>query len=133
MTIEYWRTEIDEVDRELLRLLNRRARLALKVGALKRAAGLPCSDPDRERFVLGTLQQANTGPLDSRGVTKLFRRIIGESRRVETQVPTAEEGERGKGKGEGSRIKTEAGDTQGAQATQHAQRTRSVGSREALL
>ncbi|MFN2494249.1 MAG: chorismate mutase, partial [Pyrinomonadaceae bacterium] len=60
MDIEYWRTEIDEIDRELLRLLNRRARLAMKVGALKRVAGLPCCDPDRERVVLGTLRQANT-------------------------------------------------------------------------
>jgi chorismate mutase len=133
MTIEYWRTEIDEIDRELLRLLNRRARLALKVGQLKRAAGLPCCDPDRERVVLSTLRQANTGPLDSRAVTKLFRRIIGESRRVETQVPAAEEGESGRGKGERSGIRTEPGDTQSASATQHAQRTRSTGAREALL
>jgi chorismate mutase-like protein len=88
MNIEYWRAEIDEVDRELLRLLNRRARLAIKVGNLKKATGMPCSDPDRERLVLATLRQANTGPLDSRAVTKLFRRIIGESRRVEMQVPS---------------------------------------------
>jgi chorismate mutase-like protein len=86
MDIEYWRTEIDEIDRELLRLLNRRARLAMKVGALKKAARLPYCDPDRERVVLSSLRQVNTGPLDSRAVTKLFRRIIGESRRVETRV-----------------------------------------------
>jgi len=87
MNIEYWRAEIDEVDRELLRLLNRRARLAIKVGILKKAAGMPCCDPDREHLVLSTLRQVNTGPLDNRAVTKLFRRIIGESRRVEMQVP----------------------------------------------
>ncbi len=86
MNIEYWRAEIDEVDRELLRLLNRRARLAIKVGALKRAAGLPCCDPEREDVVIRTLQQANTGPLDHRAVTKLFGRIIRESRRVEGQT-----------------------------------------------
>jgi chorismate mutase len=86
MNIEYWRTEIDEIDRELLRLLNRRARLAMKVGTLKRAAGLPYCDPERERVVLGRLQQANTGPLDQRAVTKLFRRIINESRRIESEV-----------------------------------------------
>ena len=94
MTIEYWRTEIDEVDRELLRLLNRRVRLAVKVGALKRAAGLPCCDPEREHDVLSTLQQANTGPLDSRAVAKVFRRIIEESRRVEMQVPVDQESTR---------------------------------------
>lgn len=83
MNIEYWRTEIDEVDRELLQLLNRRVRLAMKVGALKRAAGLPFCDTEREQVILHTLQQANTGPLDRRAVTKLFRRIIRETRRVE--------------------------------------------------
>ncbi len=87
MNIEYWRSEIDEVDRELLRLLNRRARLAAKVGRLKRAAGLPFCDPEREGLVLRRLQQANTGPLDHTAIGKVFRRIIRESRRVETQIP----------------------------------------------
>ena len=91
MNIEYYRTEIDEVDRELLRLLNRRARLAMKVGALKRVAGLPCTDPERERVVLRTLQQANGGPLDTRAIAKLFRRIIQETRRVEAEIVSGED------------------------------------------
>ena len=84
MDIEHWRNEIDEIDDEILRLLNIRARLALKVGALKRAARLPFCDPDRERYVLSRLQDLNTGPLDDRAVYKLFRRIIRESRRIQT-------------------------------------------------
>ena len=91
MTIEHWRTEIDEIDRELLRLLNRRARLAMKVGALKKNAGLPCCDEEREHEVLTRLQQANGGPLDSRAIAKLFRRIICESRNLEAQLSTAPE------------------------------------------
>jgi chorismate mutase len=86
MDIEHWRKEIDEIDAELLRLLNIRARLALKVGVLKRTARLPFCDPDRERYVLHRLQDINTGPLDDRAVYKLFRRIIRESRRVQTNV-----------------------------------------------
>ena len=88
MTIEHWRTEIDEVDRELLRLLNRRARLAMKVGSLKQNAGLPCCDAERERDVLTRLQQANGGPLDSLAIGKLFRRIIRESRNLEARMLT---------------------------------------------
>ena len=83
MDIEHWRKEIDEIDAELLRLLNIRARLALKVGALKQAAQLPFCDPERERTVLQRLQQLNPGPLDERAVDKVFRRIIRESRRVQ--------------------------------------------------
>ena len=83
MDIEHWRREIDEIDAELLRLLNMRARVALKVGALKQAAHLPFCDPERERLVLERLQEINPGPLDERAVDKLFRRIIRESRRVQ--------------------------------------------------
>ena len=91
MTIEHWRTEIDEIDRELLRLLNRRARLAMKVGALKQNAGLPCCDNERERDVLTRLQQANGGPLDSRAIGKVFRRVIRESRNLEARMLTDRE------------------------------------------
>lgn len=86
MDIEYWRREIDEIDQELLRLLNTRARLAIKVGTLKKAADLPYCDPERERYVLGRLQDLNDGPLDERAVNKLFRRIIRESRRIECRT-----------------------------------------------
>jgi chorismate mutase len=83
MNIEGWRKEIDQVDVELLELLNKRARLAIEVGALKEAAGLPLCDAERERFVLQRLQQANAGPLCALAVARLFRRVILESRRVE--------------------------------------------------
>jgi len=86
MDIEHWRKEIDDIDAELLRLLNMRARLALKVGALKQAADLPCCDPERERSVLHRLQKMNYGPLDERAVNKVFRRIIRESRRVQAAI-----------------------------------------------
>jgi chorismate mutase-like protein len=91
MDIEYWRKEIDEVDAQLLRLLNMRARLALKVGALKKAKDLPFCDPEREQYVLTRLQDLNTGPLDKRAVYKLFRRIIRESRRIQLEVEPAGE------------------------------------------
>ncbi|HEX5835353.1 MAG TPA: chorismate mutase [Pyrinomonadaceae bacterium] len=91
MDIDHWRNEIDEVDAELLRLLNVRARLALKVGALKRAQRLPFCDPDREQYVLTRLRHINTGPLDDRAIYKLFRRIIRESRRIQTNVAPARE------------------------------------------
>jgi chorismate mutase len=91
MDIDYWRKEIDEVDAELLKLLNVRARLALKVGALKKAANVPFCDPDRERYVLSRLQHLNSGPLDDRAVYKLFRRIIRESRRIQFGVSPASE------------------------------------------
>ncbi len=86
MSIEDWRAEIDAIDSELLRLLNMRARLALKVGESKKAAGLSICDLVREREVIERVCRANMGPLDERAVVKIFRRIIRESRRVEARA-----------------------------------------------
>lgn len=81
--IEDCRAEIDQLDRVLVRLLNLRARLALKVAGLKRRAGLPLHAPGREREVLRNVTEANPGPLDRAAVAKLFRLAIRESRRLE--------------------------------------------------
>jgi chorismate mutase len=86
MSIEEWRTQIDEIDGEILLLLNMRARLALKVGDLKVTAGLPLCDPERESNVLDALCQRNEGPLADRALARIFRRIIRESRRIEAQA-----------------------------------------------
>jgi chorismate mutase / prephenate dehydratase len=86
MTIADWRVQIDDVDNELLRLLNERAKLASKIGRLKQDTNLPLNDEDRERSLLARLCAANDGPLDDPGVSKIFRQIINETRRVEARV-----------------------------------------------
>jgi chorismate mutase / prephenate dehydratase len=86
MSIEDWRTEINTLDRELLRLLNQRARLALKVGESKTASGLSLCDHTREREVIERMSEANEGPLDDRAIVELFRAIIHESRRIQTRA-----------------------------------------------
>ena len=83
MTIQDWRAEIDTIDSGLLRLLNRRAQLAIEIGALKRRDDSPLYDPARESQVLVRALTTNSGPLDDEAVTKIFRCIIDESRRVE--------------------------------------------------
>ncbi len=85
MTIDEWRERIDAIDAEILRFLNRRARLAVEIGELKRREGLPLYVPDREREVLSRVWKLNDGPLNGRAVSKLFRLIIQETRRVQQE------------------------------------------------
>jgi chorismate mutase len=92
MTIEDWRVEIDKIDGELLRLLNARARLAVSVGESKRVAGLSVCDREREREVISRARRENTGPLDDEAVARLFRAVIRESRRLQTQARALPEG-----------------------------------------
>jgi chorismate mutase / prephenate dehydratase len=83
MNIDDWRARIDELDDELLRLLNQRARIALKVGESKKEAGASLCDHTREREVIERLSAANEGPLDDRAIVELYRAIIHESRRIQ--------------------------------------------------
>jgi chorismate mutase / prephenate dehydratase len=86
MSIENWRAEINALDSELLRLLNQRARLALKAGESKTASGVHVCDHTRERAVIERMCEANEGPLDGRAIIELFRAIIHESRRIQTRA-----------------------------------------------
>lgn len=90
MTINDWRTEIDNVDNEILRLLNQRVQLATIIGRLKQAANLPLSDVGRERTLLARLRRINVGPLDDRAVALIFQQIIFETRRLEEPTITPE-------------------------------------------
>jgi len=86
MNIEDWRAEINDLDSELLRLLNKRAGLALRVGESKTASGVHLCDHTREREVIERMCEANEGPLDDRAIVELFRAIIHESRRIQTRA-----------------------------------------------
>jgi chorismate mutase/prephenate dehydratase len=86
------RAEIDEIDQQLLHLLNRRARLAEEIGQLKRTHNLPVVDGNREALVLQRVRHQNQGPLDTRGVATIFRRIIRESRRLQGSPATRDFG-----------------------------------------
>ena len=77
------RENIDQVDSVLVKLLNQRAQWALEIGEVKREAELPIYQPDREKAVLGRVQELNRGPLGHAAVQRLFERIIDESRRLE--------------------------------------------------
>ncbi len=70
------REDIDKVDAELLRLLNQRAELVLKVGELKKANNLAVVNADREKILLARLCAENSGPLPKEMVVQLFQQII---------------------------------------------------------
>ena len=73
--IEKFRAEIDEIDSELLRLLNRRALCAQSIGKIKKENNQPIHVPERERVVLERLIARNQGPLTAEAVEEVFQII----------------------------------------------------------
>lgn len=80
------RAAIDLIDDDLLRLLNERAALALKVGAAKRQVDTSLCDNQRERDVLTRLRGANPGPLSEKNVTSIFQCIIDQCLNVQLRA-----------------------------------------------
>ena len=91
-TLEDFRKDIDRVDEVIVRLLNERARVACEIGRLKRAAGVPVYQPEREKEVIDHVRAvAVEGPLGPDAIVRLFERIIDEARRLERRVVHGEE------------------------------------------
>ena len=91
MDIADWRDKIDDIDRQLVVLLNERAKCSLNIGKLKRQMSLPIYDPRRESIVLQQVMDLNQGPLTADAVKRLFERIIDENRRLERIYSALEE------------------------------------------
>ena len=88
-TLHSLREQIDTVDRELLALLNRRARIALEVGELKKREASPVFRPEREAQVIASLESANAGPLRDDSVAPIWREIMSACRALETPTRVA--------------------------------------------
>lgn len=79
------RQDIDRVDAVLVALLRERARLAVDAGRIKSASGQPLVVPGREAAILERVRQLAAAPLDGDAVTRIFERIIDETRAAEQQ------------------------------------------------
>ena len=80
------RKGIDALDERLLGLLNERAALARRIGALKTG---PAYRPEREAEILRRVRKANAGPLADEGVAAVFREVISACRALEQPVRVA--------------------------------------------
>ncbi|MFH0860995.1 MAG: chorismate mutase [Candidatus Altiarchaeota archaeon] len=72
--IDELRREIDELDAELLKLVEERLKIVKRIGDVKRAAGLPTEDVEREERILRNMVLKSD--LDEKFVRGLFKNII---------------------------------------------------------
>ncbi|MBI2825396.1 MAG: prephenate dehydratase [Planctomycetia bacterium] len=83
------RAAIDKVDRELVKQVNERAKLAVEIARLKDSSGGATFVPGREDEVLAQALEHNKGPLSADSVRAVFREILSGSRRLEKQLRVA--------------------------------------------
>lgn len=81
------RRHIDQIDRQIVRLLARRQSLSLEIGRVKQARGLPVHIPGREGELLEIVRdEARHLGVADRHVVTLFEVVLEESRRLQYEM-----------------------------------------------
>jgi len=89
MELDKIRKQIDELDKDILDLLNRRASLAKEIGKIKVSSGKEIYIPHREKRIILELLRRNKGPLSSSAVSSIYREIFNVSRSLESKIKVA--------------------------------------------
>ena len=79
MSLEELRIRIDEIDHQLVKLLNERARVVVEIGKFKNKTAKPVYAPDREKEVLARLVESNEGPLPDKCLVAIWRELMSGS------------------------------------------------------
>lgn len=90
------RMNIDMLDRDLVRLLARRHRMAMEIGRIKAERGIPVQVPEREEELLRIIrEEAELCGLDARQVERIFVLILEQSRDAQHRERNRSWGEAG--------------------------------------
>lgn len=94
--LTHLRKQIDSIDRKLLKLFNDRAKVAQKIGVVKRNHSMSIIEPSREQQVVANMITANKGPLPNDSIERIYLGIMIEMRNIQRQnepeTPAKEEG-----------------------------------------
>lgn len=83
------RKEIDDIDSEILRLLNRRAEIVIEIGKVKKNEKVEFHSPEREREILERLEKNNPGPFPNEALRAVYREILSASLSLEQPLRVA--------------------------------------------
>lgn len=89
MDLESIRNQIDAVDRDIIRLLNTRVKLAGEIGKIKEQTGQEVYVPSREEEVFRKLVDINDGPLNEEAIRSIYREVISAGVALEKQISVA--------------------------------------------
>jgi chorismate mutase / prephenate dehydratase len=83
------RKTIDNLDKDILRRLNQRAKITLSIGALKQKSSSPIFSPVREADVYKKVLKHNKGPLSAETVKAVYSEIMSGSLALQTRLRIA--------------------------------------------
>ncbi|MDO8662568.1 MAG: prephenate dehydratase [Candidatus Omnitrophota bacterium] len=89
MSLKKLRSKIDSLDKQIIQLLNMRAKVTLDVAKVKYKSGKSIYAPEREREVLRKISTLSKGPLGSKALEAVYREIMSSSLALEKPLKIA--------------------------------------------
>ena len=83
------RERIDNIDEDILRLLNERAKVTLDIGKIKAKNKASVYVPNRERQIYEHISRINKGPLSNNSLNAIYREIMSASLALEKPIKVA--------------------------------------------
>jgi chorismate mutase / prephenate dehydratase len=74
------RSQIDALDKRIVPLLNKRARLAVMAWHAKKTDGKKLFDPKREKAIIEHVSSRNSGPLSNDALKRIYKEIVRQCR-----------------------------------------------------
>ena len=85
--IEKLRSDLDEIDIEILQLLMRRTEIVKKIGLIKKQYAMPIVDRKREKKVYNNVKEfALKHELDYDQIKSIFKEIMQFSKKVQSEI-----------------------------------------------
>ena len=85
MGLDTMRDRLDSIDEGILSLLSERAKVIMQVADFKRHHHIPIYVPERELSIIARLRMANPGPLPGDTIERIYRNILEEMRKFESE------------------------------------------------
>lgn len=89
MALKNLRKKIDFLDKKMVKILNQRAALTLKIAGIKRKLGKSKYSPEREQEVLKAINSLNKGPLKNEALQAIYREIMSGSLAIDKPIRIA--------------------------------------------
>jgi chorismate mutase-like protein len=74
--LKEYRGKVDEIDKGLVNLLNKRAEIVMKIKKLKENQDVPLYDAKREEDLINNIVKYNKGPLYNDNIEQIFESIL---------------------------------------------------------
>lgn len=89
-SLEELRKEVDSLDEQIIKLLEKRISISSQIGKIKQILNLPTFTPEREEIIKSRISEKVIDEKKKKRILKIYESILNESRAVQNEFEDEE-------------------------------------------